>query len=109
MRITEHQAVDELVVYGYLRGAAAPSGRLRALSSALKAYCEQHELTLSRVFTEWIDDADGSVFSSLLATLSTQQPYGVVLLSRHHLGPRDVANSRAAQITTSGTRLIAVR
>lgn len=111
MRITEHQGVDDLVVYGYLRGPAAPDNRLRALSTALKAYCDQHELTLSGVFTEPADDGDpdGSVFSTLLAALKEQQPYGVVLPSRRHLGPRNTVSSREALIATSGARLIAVR
>ncbi|WP_194925801.1 hypothetical protein [Catenulispora pinisilvae] len=110
-RITEHQPVDGPVVLGYLRGPATNDHRDLALSAAIKAYCDEHELILGGVFTEraGVGDSDNSVFANLIAELRVRQPYGVVLPSRSHLGPRNVAVSREEQIATCGALLIAVR
>jgi hypothetical protein len=109
--ITEQQNVDELVVYGYLRGPARPGRRLQVLSATLRDYCDKHELRLDEVFTERADcgSTDGSVFIGLLDALKASRPYGVVLPSRTHLGPRSLASGRAALIAAHGARLIAVR
>lgn len=108
--ITEQQDVDELVVYGYLRGPARPDRRLRVLSATLRDYCNKHELRLDEVFTERASSgAEDSVFVGLLAALKSSRPYGVVLPSRTHLGPRALAIGREELITAQGARLIAVR
>ncbi|MBS2531605.1 hypothetical protein KGQ20_02340 [Catenulispora sp. NF23] len=110
-RITERQPVGSPVVFGYLRGPATGDRRDLALSAAIKAYCDQHELFLGGVFTErvGVGDLNDSVFANLIAELRVMQPYGVVLPSRSHLGPPNVAVSREEQISTCGALLIAVR
>jgi hypothetical protein len=110
-RITEHQPVDSPVVFGYLRGPATRDHRDLALSAAIKAYCDEHELFLGGVFTErvGVEDLNDSVFANLITELRVMQPYGVVLPSRSHLGPRNVAIIREEQIATCGALLIAVR
>lgn len=109
--ITERHAVDDLIVYGFLRDPASTDSRLRALSAALNEYCQQHELTLGGVFTERPENTppDAPAFDNLLAALRSQQTYGVILPARNHLGPRQLATSRERLITTYGARLIAVR
>jgi hypothetical protein len=108
--ITEQRHVAGPVVYGYLLLTAACLTRRIALSRALAEYCEQHELTLSAVFT---DTADGTVqapgFTGLLDALATEPGYGVVIPTPAHLGHGRTAGSRRAIIEGTGRRLMLIR
>ncbi|MFI5704835.1 hypothetical protein ACIOUE_39235 [Streptomyces xanthochromogenes] len=108
--LTEHRGVSGPVVYGYLRLVRVSPARQMALNEALAEYCRQHELTLSGVFTER-DTGSGpsAAFTGLIDVLELPDTYGVVLPAPSHLGPKDIAATRQAQITASGARLLLVR
>ncbi|MFB7781444.1 hypothetical protein ACFC1D_01865 [Streptomyces vinaceus] len=81
-----------------------------ALNEALAEYCRQHELTLSGVFTER-DSGSGPVaaFTGLIDVLELPDTYGVVLPAASHLGPKEIAAPRQAQIAAADARLLLVR
>ena len=107
--ITEQRQVPGPVVYGYLRMAAPSRARRAALSRALAAYCDQHELVLAAVFTDSGDDrmrAPG--FAGLLDAITATASYGVVMPTRAHLGSGQAAGQRSAAIAGAGMRLMLV-
>ncbi|MEK9518201.1 hypothetical protein MIU24_02095 [Streptomyces venezuelae] len=108
--LTEHRDVSGPVVYGYLRLVRVSPARQMALSEALAEYCRQHELTLSGVFTER-DSGSGpaAAFTGLIDVLELPDTYGVVLPAASHLGPKDIAAPRQAQIAAADARLLLVR
>lgn len=108
--LTEHRGVSGPVVYGYLRLVRVSLARQAALNEALEEYCRQHELALSGVFTER-DTGSGSsaAFTGLVDVLELPATYGVVMPAASHLGPKDIAAPRQAQIAAAGARLLLVR
>ncbi|MBT2402533.1 MULTISPECIES: hypothetical protein [unclassified Streptomyces] len=108
--LTEHRGVSGPVVYGYLRLVRVSPARQMALNEALAAYCRQHELTLSGVFTErHTGSGPSAAFTGLIDVLELPGTYGVVLPAASHLGPKDIATPRQAQIAAAGARLLLVR
>lgn len=108
--ITEQRQVLGPVVYGYLLVPAPSRARRAALSRALAGYCEQHELTLSAVFTDTGDDSVRAPgFTGLLDALATETSYAVVMPARAHLGRGRAAGSRLAVLADTGRRLIILR
>jgi len=108
--ITEQRQVPGPVVYGYLLLTAACRARRAALSRALAGYCEQHELTLTAVFTDTDDDTvQAPGFTGLLDVLTMEPSYGVVIPTRAHLGHGRAAGSRLAIIAGTGRRLMLIR
>ena len=108
--ITEQRQVPGPVVYGYLLLTAAGRTRRAALSRAVAGYCEQHELTLTAVFTDTDDDTvQAPGFTGLLDVLTMEPSYGVVIPTRAHLGHGRAAGSRLAVIAGTGRRLMLIR
>ena len=108
--ITEQRQVPGPVVYGYLLLTAACRSRRAALSRAVAGYCEQHELTLTAVFTDTDDDTvQAPGFTGLLDVLTMEPSYGVVIPTRAHLGHGRAAGSRLAIIAGTGRRLMLIR
>ncbi|ALC29794.1 MULTISPECIES: hypothetical protein [unclassified Streptomyces] len=108
--ITELRSVDGPVVYGYLRLTRTSAARRDALVMSLTAYCRQHELTLSGLFTERGDSRRGApAFVGLLDVLELPDVYGVVALTASHLGARGIVTERRRRIEEVGARLLLVR
>ena len=107
--ITELRQVNRPVVYGYLRVPRASAARREALVTALAAYCQQHELSLSGLFTEPGAQGATPAFVGLLDVLELPDFYGVVLPTASHLGPRGTAAERRLHIKAAGARLLLVR
>jgi hypothetical protein len=108
--VTEQRPVPGPVVYGYLRMPAPNQSRRAALVTALRGYCDRHELTLAGVYTDSSGDtcrAPG--FTGLLDAIGATGGYGVVVPSPAHLGTGQLAARRCAAITGTGRRLILVR
>jgi hypothetical protein len=105
--VTEQRPVPDVVVYGYLRLPGTNPARRTALTSALRAFCDRHELLLAGVFTD-----TGEVgmklpaFAGLLDAVLAGSSYGVVIPSLGHLGTHRSAGHRSAAITGAGRRLI---
>lgn len=79
--------------------------------TALAGYCQEHELTLGAVFTEYGDGqmAMPTAFAGLLDVLKLRGVYGVVIPSNSHLGRGTVALHRHRHIYDSGVRLLIMR
>jgi len=109
--VTELRPVAGPVVYGYLRLPARSGARRAALTSALAAYCDRHELLLGGVFT---DDATVSAvmspaFAGLLGAALTEGCYGIVAPSPAHLGSGFTGRARARRLTGTGRRIMLIR
>lgn len=109
--ITERRPIPGPQVYGYLRHVTGSPARHTALTDCLVEYCGQHELTFGGVFTERETHATvrSAAFVGLLDTLGLPDTYGAVVPARNHLGSRQIAAEREAQIAATDTRLIVIR
>ncbi|GAA0979145.1 hypothetical protein GCM10009555_043300 [Acrocarpospora macrocephala] len=109
-RITERHPIPGPLVYGYLRLPAPNPARRQALTWAVRAYCDQHELVLGAVFTDSLTPAVlSAAFAGLLDALAVEGSYGVVTPSTAHLGGRRLGQERTGLIAVTGRRLMLVR
>lgn len=108
--ITEQRPCAYPVVYGFVRLPSNRSARRRALETAMRTFCSEHELTLGGVFIERPGNSNSSpAFAGLLAALTMPNMYGVVVPSAAHLGRGDIATSRRNQLKRIGARLLFMR
>jgi hypothetical protein len=109
--VTEQRPVPGPVVYGYLRMPAPNQSRRAALVTALRGYCDRHELTLAGVYADSSGDtcwAPG--FTGLLDAIGATGGYGVVVPSPAHLstvgrravrGPERISQSLISSVMPS--------
>lgn len=104
--VTELLPVERPVVVALLH-TQGRGGRAAALTGAVCAYCDKHELALSDVVADL--PAGRDAFGELTASLARARVYGLVVPSRSHLGSASLVARRGAQLARANLRLLVIR
>ncbi|MFI6396210.1 hypothetical protein [Nonomuraea sp. NPDC050540] len=108
--LTEQRLVPSPSVYGYIQVSGISPARCAALTSAIAAFCELHELQLAGMFPERDAAEHSPAFVGLLDVLALPATYGLVVPTLSHLGPRAaLVAARAREVQAIGVRLLTIR